>query len=358
MVDLMGLRTSIHLHTYSSDGNGSIEDVCRTAKKEGIDCVVIADHDTLGHNINGYAGTVFVVTGEEITPNYSENINETGEVKGASNNCHLLTLGLKTTIPNNGHKAQALIDLVAQAGGMSFLAHPEEPGHAWDQWEIEGYTGLEIWTYKAAWKVGAAKAPSKTFAWRNPDCVLDGPSEVAIALWDRVGMERRVVGLGCSDQHGFTNLIDGIERLMFRWDIGMAGIGSYVWVDPILFEQDPVETFLSAIRCGRVIIIHDGLASGRGFTVKSSNPQGGKVYWPGDALEPSPLTCIHVDSPIAANIRILKNGSLVYEEHTSHLKFSGIDAGVWRVEARLGGKPWVYANPFYVGVWESKEGGE
>lgn len=356
MNDLMALRTSIHMHTYASDGNGSIEDICRSATKEGIDCVIISDHDTLGHNYNGYAGPVLVLTGEEITPQYSERVTETGEVKGVSANSHLLTLGLAKAISNNGRTAQELIDLVSQAGGMSFLAHPEEPGHPWDQWDVGDYTGLEIWTYKAAWKAGAAQAPSKTYAWRNPDSVLGGPSELALQLWDRVGLQRRVVGLGCADQHGFNASIDGIDRPLFTWEIGLAGIVSYVWVDPILFKQDPVETFLGAIRRGQVIIAHDGLAPGRGFTVKAFDPHSAQVFWPGDELDPSPGICIQVESPITADIRILKDGTPVYEEHTRHLESPVIDAGVWRVEALLGGRPWVYANPFYVGGWEPKRG--
>jgi len=353
MNDLIALRTSIHMHTYASDGNGCIEDICRCATKEGIDCVVISDHDTLGHKINGFVGPVLVLTGEEITPGYSEQVTKTGQVKGVSANNHLLTLGLTKDIPNDGRTAQELINLVSRAGGMSFLAHPEEPGHPWDQWNVDAYTGLEIWTYKAAWKAGAAQAPSKTFAWRNPDSVLGGPSELALKLWDRVGLQRRVVGLGCADQHGFNASIDGIDRPLFTWEIGLGGIVSYVWVDPILLKHDPVETFLGAIRRGRVIIAHDGLAPGRGFSVKAFDSHHVREFWPGDELDSLPGICIKVECPIAADIRILKDGTLISEEHTRQLETPVDHAGVWRVEVRLGGRPWVYANPFYVGGWQS-----
>ncbi len=353
MDDLIALRTSIHMHTYASDGHGSLEDICRCAVKEGLDCVVITDHDTLGHNINGFVGPLLVLTGEEITPQYSERATETGVVKGASVNCHLLTLGLKRAIPNNGCTPQELIDQVSQAGGMSFLAHPEEPGHPWDRWDVDAYTGLEIWTYKAAWKAGAAQSHSKNYAWRNPDSVLGGPSELAVQLWDRVGLQRRVVGLGCADQHGFNVSIDGIDRPFFTWEIGLGGIASYVWVDPILFKDDPVETFLSAIRRGRVIIAHDGLAPGRGFAVKAIDPHRARVFWPGDEIDSFPGICIQVESPLTADIVMLKNGTPVYEEHTRQLEIPVDGAGVWRVEAHLGGRPWVYANPFYVGGWQS-----
>ena len=76
MGEKIALRTSVHMHTYASDGMGSLPDICRVAAAEGIDCVVISDHETVGHNFNGYADKVLVVTGEEITPGYSEELND------------------------------------------------------------------------------------------------------------------------------------------------------------------------------------------------------------------------------------------------------------------------------------------
>jgi len=156
MKELTPLRSSIHIHTYASDGNGSISDICKAARQEGLDCIVIADHDTLGHNINGYAGNLLVITGEEITPQYQERITETGAIKGTSANNHILALGHDKVIHNGGCTPQELINLIHEFGGMPFLAHPDEPGHPWVDWSwsVTGFTGLEIWTYKAAWKRG------------------------------------------------------------------------------------------------------------------------------------------------------------------------------------------------------------
>ncbi len=351
MVELKPLRSSIHMHTYASDGFGSIYDICGAAVKEGIDCIVITDHDTLGHKINGYAGNLLVITGEEITPQYKERITETGVIKGSSANNHILALGLDQDIRNGDRTSQELIDLVNQAGGMSFLAHPDEPGHPWDNWSIHDFTGLEIWTYKAAWKRGAARAPSKTYAWRNPDSVLVGPNKRELSTWDRLGRQRRIVGLGCADNHSYVSPIEGVDRAVFPWSIGLAGIVSYVWVDPNELESAPVQAFLASIRKGRVIIAHDGLSIARGFTVKAKNQGETKVYWPGDRLENGDGICIEINSPKTAAIRVLRDGSIFHEEETQSCEVQVDGAGVWRVEARLDGRPWIYANPFYIGVW-------
>lgn len=351
MGEKIALRTSVHMHTYASDGIGSLSDICRAAAAEGIDCVVISDHETVGHNFNGYADKTLVVTGEEITPGYSEELNETGGVKAASGSSHILTIGLKRAIQNEGRMAQELIDQVNLAGGLSFIAHPEEPGHFWEQWPVTGFTGIEIWTYKAAWKTGAALAPSKTYAWRNPDSVLAGPSVLALRIWDEEGQKRRVVGLGCSDQHGFPLVIDGIQRKVFDWAIGLTGIVSYVLVDMDSIKENPVSAFLAAIRGGRVIIAHDGLALARGFTAKTVGARPEQVFWPGDEVPDELNLSIQIESHRPVDLRIIKNGEPYQVKHAQKWSVPIDGRGVWRVEAYLDGHPWIYTNPFYVGGW-------
>lgn len=351
MDELIPLRSSIHLHTYASDGWGSISEICEAAGQEGLDCIVISDHDTLGHNLNGYAGDLLVITGEEVTPLYKEKLTEKGEIKGASANNHILTLGLEHGVENGGRTSQELIDLIEERGGMSFLAHPDEPGHPWSDWSVTGFTGLEIWTYKAAWKRGMAEAPSKTYAWRNPDSVLAGPSERQLRLWDSLGRDRRIVGLGCADNHCYVSSIEGVHRAIFPWNVGMTGIVSYVWVEPGELARDPARAFLKAVKNGRVIIAHDGLATARGFSVRAKNLRTAETYWPGDRVENWIDVGIDVLSPEVATVRVLKDGIVFHEEETRRCEAPVDGEGVWRIEARLAGRPWVYANPFYIGVW-------
>lgn len=348
--DLIPLKTCIHNHTFASDGNGSLDMICQAAAKEGVDCVIISDHETLGHNVNGYVGKVLVLTGEEVTPAYSSRINERGEIKGASDNNHLLVLGIEQAILNQGLPSQTLIDQASAQGGLTFLAHPREPGHPWEDFDLTGFTGFEIWTFKAAWKRGARKAPSKFYAWRNPDAVLDAPTEDELNFWDAAGRERRVVGIGSADNHAYRTQIDGIDRLLFPWETGMSSLLSVIWVEPDLLEKDPSAAVLSAIRAGRVLIAHHGLHPADGFKVLLQTVSG-KVFWPGDSLPGPDGLQICVESPVPAILRVLRDGMPVYEETAASMQY-GIDSpGVWRVEAALDGKAWIYTNPFYVGLW-------
>ena len=346
------LRCCIHIHTYASDGNASVEDICKAASEEGIDCVVITDHETLGHGVNGYVGDVLVITGEEITPHYSIKPDSCGRMKGASLNNHLLALGIPRSIQSQNMSPQELIDLVNQQGGLSFLAHPMEPGHSWVDWTVERYTGLEIWTYKAAWKRGSEGIASKTYAWRNPDAVIDGPAEEVLARWDKMGRSRRIVGLGSTDNHAYLKEADGVERIFFPWEVGLSGIVSYVWVEAARFSEQPVMAFLDAIENGRVIIAHDGLHVAKGFRATARRKSEPHVFFPGAHIEYAEDLMIEVLSPTSATLRILRNGKLMQEISDLENCSVPVDSpGAWRVEARLEGRPWVFANPFYIGLW-------
>ncbi|MCJ7615448.1 MAG: PHP domain-containing protein [Desulfobacterales bacterium] len=355
MKELTPLRSSIHLHTYASDGIGSISDICKAARQEGLDCIIITDHNTLGNNINGYAGNLLVITGEEITPRYQEQITETGAIKGVSTDNHILALGHDKCIGNVDCTPQEFINLIHEYGGMSFLAHPDEPGHPWVDWSVTGFTGLEIWTYKAAWIRGSIQSPSLTYAWRNPDSVLADPNKYEISAWDKMGRHRRIVGLGCTDNHNYVSSIEGVERTVFSWNVGLTGIVSYVLVEPDEFDRDPVRAFLDSIKKGRVIIAHDGLSIAKGFSIKAINRKVEETFWPGDYLKNWQGVRLEISSPKVASISVLKDGSVFYEKKAQHCEVQVDGPGVWRVEARLDGRPWIYSNPFYIGVWSYKE---
>lgn len=349
------LRCCIHVHTYASDGNASVEDICKAAHEEGIDCIVITDHETLGHGVNGYVGDVLVITGEEITPHYSIKPDSYGRMKGASLSNHLIALGIQQSIQSQNRSPQELIDLVNHHEGLSFLAHPMEPGHSWVDWTVERFTGLEIWTYKAAWKRGSERMASQTYAWRNPDDAIDGPAEEVLARWDKLGRSRRIVGLGSADNHAYPREVDGVGRIFFPWEVGLSGIVSYVLVEATEFAEQPVKAFLDAVGNGRVIIAHDGLHVARGFRATARCKAESYLYLPGAGIEFAEDLVIEVLSPTTATFHILRDGELIQEIPDLDKCVATVDSpGVWRVEARLEGRPWVLTNPFYIGLWQEQ----
>ncbi len=72
---------------------------------------------------------------------------------------------------------QKLIDETIAAGGFGFLAHPHEkdlpivnePNLGWHDWEIDGFTGLEIWNYMSSMKNRLADAIKRSALAESPD---------------------------------------------------------------------------------------------------------------------------------------------------------------------------------------------
>src|SRR5207244_10179820 len=59
------LSCVVHLHSVHSDGTGTVEEIAKAA--EGIDVVLLTDHDTMAAE-PGWYGDVLVLVGEEVSP--------------------------------------------------------------------------------------------------------------------------------------------------------------------------------------------------------------------------------------------------------------------------------------------------
>ena len=57
---------------------------------------------------------------------------------------------------------------------------------------------------------------------------------------------------------------------------------------------------------------------------------------------------ISVKSPGDALLKLIRNGNILKETYHHELKSKVTEPGVYRIEAYLKGRPWVYTNPIYV----------
>jgi hypothetical protein len=97
-----------------------------------------------------------------------------------------------------------------------------------------------------------------------------------------------------------------------------------------------------ALREGRCYIANDQVADARGFAFWSDTVRmGGEVtYERGVSL--------HVRTPQAAEIRLLRDGEVIATADSDELHHGIEQPGIHRVEAALAKKPWIYSNPVYV----------
>lgn len=103
------MRADLHVHTcYSNDGKTTMEELIEYAERFGIGCVAVTDHNSFeayGHLKDN--GRVIIIPAEEVS----------------SAEGHIIALGIDRLIPRD-RSIQETIDLIHEAGGYAFAAHP------------------------------------------------------------------------------------------------------------------------------------------------------------------------------------------------------------------------------------------
>ena len=91
----------------------------------------------------------------------------------------------------------------------------------------------------------------------------------------------------------------------------------------------------------------DLLADATGFNFFAYS--GDRTYYMGDEVfNIEKKIHFRIKSPHLATIKLLKNGRIYSESEGTSLEFSSTEKGVYRVEAYMEGRPWVFTNPIYV----------
>jgi len=106
------MKCDFHVHTrYSYDSNSLPKEVVETALQEGIDCLVITDHEEVegAKKVIEYAfgKSILIISGIEVK-------SRKGDILG---------LNVKETIPA-GLSAKETIKRIQEQGGMAIIAHP------------------------------------------------------------------------------------------------------------------------------------------------------------------------------------------------------------------------------------------
>ncbi|MBR6204201.1 MAG: CehA/McbA family metallohydrolase [Candidatus Methanomethylophilaceae archaeon] len=103
------MKADLHVHTlYSNDGKTTLEELVSYAVEKGIGCVAVTDHNSFeAYGQLKDNGRVIIVPAEEVS----------------SKEGHIVALGIDRLIPR-GRPIQETIDLIHEAGGYAFAAHP------------------------------------------------------------------------------------------------------------------------------------------------------------------------------------------------------------------------------------------
>lgn len=345
----------LHIHTSHSDGHGTISEVVTAARHAGIDFVGITDHY---HHLpngppieeGGYHGSVLVCVGAELHGAHS----------------HLVAWGIQGAhLPADECSPQRTIDAVNAQGGIGFLAHPfdrgtplHDNGHCfnWRDWSVRDYTGLSVWNLGSEWKRGAQSVWGAVRQCAALGVADIDPQPEDLARWDALNQERRVVGIGESDNHALPLLLGGrlfVGLRFLPYAVAFRTINTHVLM-PEALQGDPAadqHAVYEALRLGRCFIVNRQRGDARGFRCRIRGP--GTTGQMGASLPWRPGLGLEIAAPARARFRVIADGREVFALAGRRLRWPVPGPGVYRVEAwRRGptGHPrlWILGNPIRV----------
>ena len=334
---------ALHLHSRYSDGAGVVEDMVRWGRRARLDFLVLSDHDTLAAMREGWQGRhgcLTVLIGAEITSRH----------RG-----HLVAMRVRHCEGYAVAPTAGMLDAISAQGGYGIVAHPmgkHKPSMRirhlpWHDWNHPAIRGLEIWAYMHDWISGVAwyRLPEAYQFWRYPERCVEGPNRNALRLWDRLGRKRRLSGVAGLDCHGRRVPLAGIE--IFPYERMFRYVRNHFFVDRERVAREPEAAFWEALAEGRGFIAHDIIADARGTRCRASLPSGRELQM-GEETRFENGTTVEFRIPQPAQVLWVVNGRVRLREETRTLRVRPCGPGVYRFEAWLKGRPWIFTNPFYL----------
>ena len=339
----------IHVHSTYSDGTPTVPELVEEARANDRDAVLLTDHDTLGARGDGWERwheSVLLVVGTEIST--------TGG--------HLLAFGIdRSPAADELDGSEASLE-VARQGGICFAAHPFSEGsaisttigrpHPWLELDDPNLTGLEAWSLitdaAESWR-----SPREIIRFlRSPVVATARPERSRLARWDRLGRDRRVVGIGGLDAHQSGVRVGGRPVSPFPNRRFFGSLATHVLTDraPSGHAATDRATLLAALAAGRCFLAMDWHAQSRGFdfwAVRGDEValMGGEVMaggWRLRARLPAPARLLLFRDSV---VTMASSGA-------TQLDIEAERPGVYRLEAWLarGGEDacWIISNPIYV----------
>lgn len=346
---------NLHMHTRYSDGSGSHHDIASAALKCGLEAVIVTDHNVLVQGFEGYVKDrgrkVLMLIGEEIHDQDREPQKN-----------HLLAFGATQELATLADDPQSLINAVRDAGGLSFIAHPDDPAApafnetdiSWVDWGVEGYTGIELWNALSEFKtVIPSRLHGLIYAYL-PALIGRAPLAATLRKWDELlSSGRRVVAIGGSDAHALHYHLGGLSRVIFPYSFHFRTVNTHVFLPKPPSGDAGVDKRMiyEALGAGHCFVGYDLPASTRGFRFSAQGRETSAIM--GDEIPARGGVTLQARLPGIGEIRLLKDGLVIQraerQQACTHITTA---PGVYRIEAyrRYLGRTrgWIFSNPIYL----------
>ena len=349
MEELVG---AIHMHSVFSDGSGKVTEIVKSADEVGLDFIILTDHNTLRALHEGYEkwyGNTLCLVGCEI--NDRENKN------------HYLAFGINETFSTR-LSAKSYVKKVKEVGGIGFLAHPHEkrshmkehPPYPWVEWDTKDFTGIEVWNHMSEWMENLTEQ-NKYQAFLHPLRTINEPQSETIELWDKLNIERKVVGIGGVDAHAHKyNLLGFLEVEIFPYKVLFKSIRTHVLVEEKPEKINSKEEIGSAkkqiykaLEKGRCFFANDYHSDSKGFRFYAESDK--KKFEMGDSINTQNKVILHVRIPEKNTlVKLIHNGKNIKEFESNKVSFEVKNPGVYRTEVFIHNKAWIYSNHIRIGL--------
>ncbi|MDD8012507.1 MAG: CIA30 family protein [Acidobacteriota bacterium] len=339
-----------HLHSTFSDGLGTIEEICRDARRQNLDFVILTDHGRPNRPASVASGW----NQETLLIGASEFSLQAG---------HLAAAGYRVPEYEFPPEAQEAIDEVERDRGMTFIAHPLDRKIPWTDWQVRGFTGIEILSlYQMAKKnilYGLTLFPLQYLL--APDYALTSlisyPKK-ELEIWDRFNRAGKYYGIYALDSHAKLPLSKSVNFHFPSYEATFKILRVYVKVDHEL-EKDAVAagaTIIAAMRRGDFFCAIESLAAANGFEFFYLEGDGRRVEMGGDAERAGGSLVLRLPFQFNTDVRIMKDGGefrVFKDNDRQEITVAVGEPGVYRCEVflhsgRFSRLPWILANPVFV----------
>ncbi|GAP05693.1 MAG TPA: hypothetical protein DEQ80_00730 [Anaerolinea thermolimosa] len=350
------IKLNLHMHTPYSDGSGSHAFIAHQALQAELDAIIVTDHNVLVRGLEGYyregQRSLLLLIGEEVHD----------QARDPQKN-HLLVFGVEQEVAPLAADPQGLINRIRQSGGLSFIAHPIDPAlpafHeddiSWVTWDVQGFTGLELWNGFSELKTVIRSRLDGLFYAYFPQFIPRGPLPGTLRIWDELLTTRPqpCVAVGGSDAHALNMRLGPLRRQVLPYSFHFKAINNHLLLDEPLsgdFIRDK-QAIYNALRKGHLFIGYDLPAPTDGFRFTASGRHGTASM--GDEIPLGDGITFQIRLPMETECRLIRNGVVLKTWHRRQIcTFITNQPGIYRVECTLSylgrRRGWIYSNPIYV----------
>ncbi|MCP4152369.1 MAG: hypothetical protein GY757_31820, partial [bacterium] len=348
-------KGAYHMHSVFSDGKGTIEEITAAGASvdSGLDFLILTDHgepNRKSSNATAYKNNVLLIGGSEFSLNCG----------------HLAAVGYKLPDYIFPPEPQEAIDEVTGDGGVCFISHPFDDHIPWSDWDVNGFTGLEVLSsYSAARKISFLRLLAFPFQYTvDSKYALTGalnfPHE-NLEKWHALNLNSRFsyYGIYALDTHAKLPITSNFQLNFPTYQSMFEILTVYVNVDKVQ-DKDPIHakaSIISALRKGRFFNVIESIAAANGFEAYFTEPTGNRVEMGGFSGSANGKLSILTPFPFDTDVVIKKDGKLFKRfagNKKDRLEIVISDSGSYIIEVYVPDNtfselPWILSNPFFIG---------